>query len=497
MNMKKCIIFLAMLILTVLALVACKQEIREDPQVSTQDGTVDMNKEVLETTATVEVDNESLWVLVDGNDALASLAEKMIEQFREIQPNIQVKIQRLSIDNEELRNIQMQQLRTQIMAGKGPDVYLVPSTLYAGENLIQDPELAMRNGLFEDISEYYDADEDLKKEDLVTAVMDAGVVDDARYILPLRYDMPIAYVDVAQFEVQGGSLDMFEGGITNLLDQLLASGNPELSVCGSVSWTAMRSFSLNFYPQLVDYDNQELLLTSEDMMPFLQSVQNIRAAQTIAKKDGIYISQPPVLNLYIQDGIYWNQAVSMYIGRMQDIPLNATFSKAYDVEIVMVPVAAADGDLVADVTYYGAVGYGCDNVELAYELLRIFLTEDAQWEHNKDTVHNGMANYCGWPVRAKYDEDTLDKQVEYYVLTHAGDSTKQAELKDVAVAQDDFLVLDAQIDRTQFLSKYEIDFHRNIIEQLNAPNTGEIQTVDIESLLEEFLDELKWHLAEG
>ena len=496
MNGKKRFLSIAVLVLAVIALTACSQENCKDMQTFTKDEAVDLNQEALETTL-AETEKESLWVLVDGKDAIVSLAEKMIDQFQGAHPDVEIQIQRLSMDNDELRNIQMQKLRTEIMAGKGPDVYLVPSTLYSGENQIQDPELAMRNGLFEDVNQYYDADEELGKEGLVTAVMDAGVVGGARYILPLRYDMPIAYVDVAQFEALGGSLDMFDGGIANLHDQLLASGNPNLTVCGSISSSAIDAFGLNFYPELVDYDDQGLLLTADDVLPFLKNLQIVRSTNTLDPPDAGYISTAPVLEFYIQDGIFWRDYFPMYIGQMKDIPLNATFSKAYDVEIAMVPVAAADGDLVADVTYYGAVGYGCDNVELAYELLRMLLTEAAQWEYNKDTINNASFNYYGWPVRAKYDEEVLDDQVEYYVDTHTGDILRKKELNAVGVTHDDLSVLNAKIDRVQFYTKYEIEFSRNIVEQLNVPDTGEIQSVDIEVLAEAWLDELMWHLAEG
>ena len=54
-----------------------------------------------------------------------------------------------------------------------------------------------------------------------------------------------------------------------------------------------------------------------------------------------------------------------------------------------------------------------------------------------------------------------------------------------------------QIMNFQNLMKLLLFKLKCIVMQLNVPNVGGIQDVDIELLVEDLLDELYWHLAEG
>ena len=146
----------------------------------------------------------ALWVVTEETtwDRMNGQAWVLQAAFEESHPKVKLNIDILPTEEQE-RSAYLQKLRTQIMQGKGPDLYLLPTDTMltigdAGvvtrvyiEPLFQDVALAMKNGLFMDISAQYDADEALGKESLNTAVMDGGVVEGKRYVLPLRYDIPV------------------------------------------------------------------------------------------------------------------------------------------------------------------------------------------------------------------------------------------------------------------------------------------------------------------
>ena len=138
------------------------------------------------------------------------------------------------------RSAALERIRTSLMAGEGPDVLILPTNssmdiddeyIQLNELLIPDVNQAMHNGLFSDISELYDADTELNKEALVTTVMDAGVVNEARYTLPLFYNFPVAFVDMDQFVETGLSTEVFDSGILSLTDAIVQSGNQKLAGC--------------------------------------------------------------------------------------------------------------------------------------------------------------------------------------------------------------------------------------------------------------------------
>ena len=130
---------------------------------------------------------ETIWIVMEEHKAMEQHVRSIIKLFKEQNPNVEFELELLpngnkvvDADYEEARTAILQRLRSAIMARKGPDIYLLPSTTTTYEMLFEDVNLAMRNGLFEDISEYYDGDTELRTEELISGVMDAGVLDGRR-----------------------------------------------------------------------------------------------------------------------------------------------------------------------------------------------------------------------------------------------------------------------------------------------------------------------------
>ena len=181
---------LTMLLLCALLLSGCKKE----PGSSETEG---QTEAVTNSTVITEPPDPDkvFWIVMDKTVGMTSLVEKLIDTFQSDHPELQVELQVIPTyyfqSDKDKRDAVLQEIRTAMAEGNGPDVFLLPAAQKNGEPLFVDVNLAMRDGVFADISTYYDADTELDKEGLVTAVMDAGMVDGARYVLPLRYDMPV------------------------------------------------------------------------------------------------------------------------------------------------------------------------------------------------------------------------------------------------------------------------------------------------------------------
>ena len=490
---KQSIRFLALLLAMLMVLSGCAAAPADgttqkaDPVIGQESNQTEV---IPEETTISEEEKEELWVMYD--DPLwfvPHLIDPLCETFSQAYPDVAVRVER--VPEEE---IALQQLRVQIMAGKGPDVYIVSK----GASLFADPYLDMANGLFEDISSYYDADEELKKEELKTTIMDAGVYEGRRYILPLFYDMPIAYVDIDQFTADGGSLDMFEGGGIELINSVLATGNPRFATGVGINMWSQQIHPFNFFPEIFDYDNYEVLITKEDVVQFLQGVQSARAAEITENKRPV--TDPELVDTKAAFGHQpiikketWRDYTSMYIGTMIDALEIAGFAKASGIEVAAIPVTASNGDLVADVPTWGAVGYGCDHIELAYEFLRLFLTEQGQWEccDGKPLLNTFS---LGWPVKTAGSATRLSQYAHLYNKYSILSTIYKTDTP--IVTDEDITILDATIDRVQFLTAYEQKLS-TIINSLNNQGTGEALPVDIDTVAADFIKELEWHLYEG
>ena len=450
-------------------------------------------------------------------DAFNEQVRIVARQFDKEHEGLKVEIEQLPKDLKA-RGIMLERLGTEIMAGKGPDVFILPAartnmdlaqpSFSSGapqesenyEMLFPDVELSMHNGLFADISEYYDADNELGKESLVTAVMDAGVLDDTRYVLPLRYNIPLIYVDVDRMADAGVSMDIFDQDIVSMMDDIAESGLDWLAAGAYLN--QIKHYALNFFPDVVDYEEQEVMITKDELTTFMRSYVSMRqleGSQKMSHDIGIlgafFLSTWREYNrtsVPSGDGKY-----GLVTADLDSALSSVLISKDTGTNLAMFPLRATDGSVIADVTFYGAVGAGCKEPELAYELLRGVLSEEVQWHSNMAgkivQYEGGLSTFVipasGWPVRAFGGVQTM-------CVTHVKLGGKTSTMGGLNISDDDFPFLDIQIDKCRFSTPQEESLGRKI-KGLYSIVYPDVDDAKLEATAEEWLKELEWHLAEG
>ena len=226
----------------------------------------------------------TFWILTEQSkpDGMNLQLELAVEQLRQEYPDVEMTIEILPLE-ETVRELRLQQIRTQIMAGEGPDVFLLPT----GTEVVVDrsykvepvsispffPDLnqAMRIGLFADLSAQYNSDEELNKATLNQTVMDAGCVGTGRYVFPLRYTMPVLFFYSGN--MPGGALGMDLSDAT------------AFSIVGSTLGTEEEAIGMNVdlsapfcgLPQLMDYDEKMLQIDTAQMEDYLRLYQRWKA----------------------------------------------------------------------------------------------------------------------------------------------------------------------------------------------------------------------------
>ena len=207
---------------------------------------------------------------------------------------------------------------------------------------------------------------------------------------------------------------------------------------------------------------------------------------------------------------------------MQDVFEYIPTSMCTDSQIAIAPMRTTDGDVVATVTYYGAVGSGCKNPELAYDFLRQFLLEDSQWEKNRPTKNHtkplkGPATNSsndqqypglqesGWPVR---DQDALQilwnsrrRQLFVRVMDYIATREQQRRMRRIGrsgeLDESANQLLDITIDQVRYNTTLS-DAFSDALAQLNDPGNGNAPTnADIEKLAQQLVWNIRWHVSEG
>ncbi len=481
-----------------------------------------------------------LWVVTEksAEGDMNEQVGQVIEAFEADHPGLHVQLDILPQDAME-RELTLKRLRTRIMAGKGPDVFLLPScsartfsrlawdfsekrTLNnAVEPLFLDPVQSMRNGVFLDISGYYDRDAALGKEALQQTVMDAGILDGRRYILPLRYDFPALYVDVEKVRALGIDPSALDGSAMDLMDTALTLGDP-LFASGAEPGFCRTGSGFALLPPVLNYDAGRVTLEESALADFLekyQALEVLAAGEHSTRRDPSiagYLGGVKIIGDYVPGQDFEVEAASAFgrdvpitVGMMSSAPCAAAIGQVEKREVRMLPLRASDGSLAATVTYYGAVGAGCGHPEEAYDFLRRFLLEEYQWELNRplkqDIIkpkvkvqYHPVAD--GWPVRAKGSVwplwSVLRRAARGYNLPLESGLSRSRLVMNVRLADEDIPLLEARIDRVYFGHTLEQSLAETI-RSLNDPKTGAAQEVDLDDAAAQLIRELTWQMMEG
>ena len=412
-----------------------------------------------------------LWLVTEetAENGMNGAVRAQIDAFCQANPEVSIRMDILP-NKEAERAEYLRELRQKIESGAGPDLYLLPTgTVLALDQPLQytyreidpifpDVPAAMAAGSFADVSEYYQRDAGLGVEALNTAVMDAGVPDGARYVLPLRYTVMALYAFDEKLPDAGITPELLDQPVDVIMRQAVEDGNVELA-------RQIRSMGSSAFSDLPGSGKDAL--TAQQLAPFLKDYQALIA---LLGGDNAY---PSRFDFFDFDAA---SAAPVYRGVIADALNFLAAARVSGQSVSMHPLRTTAGDTLGLVTYYGAVGSGCEDPELAYEFLRQFLTEDAQWEQGRDMLNAEwpFTPMEGWPVRTVGSVRAL----------WAG-AQQSGKLPDLLPTDSDVPLVEMEPDVVRFPVKTGI---AALEAQLNDAKNGNAPTdADLTALAEAFL----------
>lgn len=260
--------------------------------------------------------------------------------FAEQSPNVDIQIKTLST-NPSTREIEIQKLITQIMAGKGYDIYLLNNLRYDDTRptdtmpLIKNPYKAMESGLFAPLDNYMKQDDYWDKSSYNSAFLEAGKYDDKQYILPLTFTGELLLSESDW--IQKPEAD-------NLVEWLKCAESSEDTDLKGV-FIHHINIPKNWYQPAADYQKREVRYDKEKWKEF-------------------FVSNTRFFSLNIGQSSNWSQDTSWLsvrdgLKRLEFIP---------DIT----------GNRVVSIQGYGAVGMSCERKEEAYKFLILFLNHETE-----------------------------------------------------------------------------------------------------------------------
>lgn len=201
-----------------------------------------------------EEEEEVLTVCVDhGGELFGQIADN----WKYMDEGIKVELVEIPSD-ETAAETRIKELRTEIMSGGGPDVFIFGNR--SGPKLFENPEKAMYSDTFLPLDDYMNAAEYMKPEEWNQVILESGRTGEGQILLPLEYTFPA-------FAFQSSYL-ADPGEIPSSTEELLSCEDPLIGE-SAVSLLYQITYSLS---ELADYQQETLFYSEEELQKRVEEI---------------------------------------------------------------------------------------------------------------------------------------------------------------------------------------------------------------------------------
>lgn len=339
-------------------------------------------------------------------------------------------------DNTEDRETELTRLRTEIMAGEGPDAFVLSSshprlfldqqTMDPLEPLFPNVEKSMYSHLFLDLEDMVQNSEIIDLESCNQVVMDVGVTGDGRFLLPVAYDLPTVIVDRSALENPDYTFSS--------LDELLQSNEESLK-----GFFGARTLFL--FPDCLgvpaDYEGQNLLVTSESLTKAIQQADALTAF-----RDGQNSGSEAVLG--------GAGGTNTWMSLQNN-----------ELEYAVFPVPNQEGGVTAGVTRYAAVNRNTEHPQEAFAFIEQLFREELVTGGSLEA--NGH-NY--YPLDFSYDLPVKEQVLLKYMEPNTQEATMSSLRAAVGRVDSAKVYSDLDMDIYQLYYTYYLERPEETLEEL-------------------------------
>ena len=197
-------------------------------------------------------------------ESLSYVVDDMIRYFNDTRETpVDFQVTYIPIDETQRAGI-CKRLRTELMTGKGTDIYILSEYKRNGgiseaeeTLLLPDANKTLDSGVFKDVSEYTEDDESFQK--CFAPVMEAGAVEGKQYILPFSFDTRLLK-SIKEMNADSLTLEDCRKPLTQLLkEEKLQEMNP-YEFLDVITWIG-NSF---------DYQEGKIFFSKDDIIQVLE-----------------------------------------------------------------------------------------------------------------------------------------------------------------------------------------------------------------------------------
>lgn len=242
------------------------------------------------------------------------------------------------------RSAALARIRTEILAGKGPDVFICTCRApgLGEEGLFKFPGQTMENRIFLPLDEYIEKAEYMEWDRLLPAVMDAGKGEDGQLLLPLAYRFDVLLLDRGRFS-SGVELPA-------AWDELAESGDK--LVRSLAGYAAL----YDLMGELGDYDKDVPAFSEDELFDY--------AKRFLAHIKGVRSESVTPVFVNFTDGKFSGPDSTLDLLNGREFDFFSTYNK--------------DGGITADITAFAGINRNSAHPDEAFTVLDFLMSRDVQ-----------------------------------------------------------------------------------------------------------------------
>ncbi len=365
------------------------------------------------------------------------------------------------------RKTALQNIRTEMMSGAGPDLFIVlcGGSVNEGEALFEIPEKTMQLGAFLPLDEYIENAQFMEWEKYTSAVIEAGRTDEGQLILPLTYTLPLTFYRTADTAgVKLGKETTWEDMLTDESGILKAAASWMHHAANEFvfMWSSDNYIEYTF-GEIADYESEELLFTEEELR---QRTKEILDMQKLFDNGGLQN-----IPAHYQTKIYPTFSWPSENGFLEPDPHNGI---RFEEEQTMIPIYSEDGGTTAEIVSFAAINANTERAEDAFYILDLMMSPN--YQRAFDLYEFWLCGSSAIPVYEGILQKELPMSLHY--------------LSDANYAE--FSRVREQIDHVRFRGGLTDEFDYMYLDCMDAVEAGE----DIAPIVSEYYTKLKQMMAE-
>lgn len=349
-NLKKLTALLMALCLLVLT--GCGRTPKANSNSATEDGAV--TAEQMEEKFGIPVVKVLTDLPNDDNGSSADHLRKTLEYMPGFETSFMIYEEQIPQSGADRENA-ITRIKTEIMAGKGPDLFLCGQDTYAfGSVAYGDlhapffnfPEKAMKNHLFLPLDDYIENAKYMEWDKFLPVVMEAGRNDEGQQLILMGYFFEAVYVDKKKYGLE----DLAR---PTSWQEMAQSGNPALRY-------ASYCHSPNFVGRVMEPGADEPVFTEEELLGYMQ--------------DYFELIHGDFGDVYEDETTYSGTLARADLSALTD-PFDLGENSP---DYCIIPARNVNGGVTANISAFAAINRNARYPDLAFNIIDFIMSTDNQ-----------------------------------------------------------------------------------------------------------------------